>query len=125
MEEGTGAVGSGECAGKSRMDSVAVDEAVRSVGHPCEAPFTSAGVYSGSTTEPSTQVSETTWVRTGLDGSSVFQGSVDVFATLDGEGAECTLNGLYLAGGDALVDNHTAIDHAKAHCPSGMQTWVP
>ena len=42
----------------------------------------------------------------------------DVFATLDGEGAECTLNGLYLAGGDALVDNHTAIDHAKAHCPS-------
>ncbi|TAK10633.1 MAG: Fe-S cluster assembly protein SufD [Acidobacteria bacterium] len=42
----------------------------------------------------------------------------DVFATLDGEGAECTLNGLYLAGGDALVDNHTSIDHAKAHCPS-------
>ena len=42
----------------------------------------------------------------------------DIFATLDGEGAECTLNGLYLAGGDALVDNHTSIDHAKAHCPS-------
>jgi Fe-S cluster assembly protein SufD len=42
----------------------------------------------------------------------------DIFATLDGEGAECTLNGLYLAGGDSLVDNHTTIDHAKAHCPS-------
>jgi Fe-S cluster assembly protein SufD len=42
----------------------------------------------------------------------------DVFATLDGEGAECTLNGLYLAGGDTLIDNHTSIDHAKAHCPS-------
>ena len=42
----------------------------------------------------------------------------DVFATLDGEGAECTLNGLYLAGGDTLIDNHTAIDHARAHCPS-------
>jgi Fe-S cluster assembly protein SufD len=42
----------------------------------------------------------------------------DVFATLDGEGAECTLNGLYLAGGETLVDNHTTIDHAKAHCPS-------
>jgi Fe-S cluster assembly protein SufD len=42
----------------------------------------------------------------------------DIFATLDGEGAECTLNGLYLAGGDALVDNHTSIDHAKPHCPS-------
>jgi Fe-S cluster assembly protein SufD len=42
----------------------------------------------------------------------------DVFAMLDGEGAECTLNGLYLADGDRLVDNHTSIDHAKAHCPS-------
>ena len=42
----------------------------------------------------------------------------DIFATLDGEGAECTLNGLYLAGGDSLVDNHTSIDHAKPHCPS-------
>jgi Fe-S cluster assembly protein SufD len=42
----------------------------------------------------------------------------DVFATLDGEGAECTLNGLYLAGGEMLIDNHTTIDHARAHCPS-------
>ena len=42
----------------------------------------------------------------------------DVIAVLDGEGAECTLNGLYLADGDRLVDNHTTIDHAKAHCPS-------
>jgi len=42
----------------------------------------------------------------------------DVAAVLDGEGAECTLNGLYLADGDRLVDNHTAIDHAKPHCPS-------
>lgn len=46
-------------------------------------PFTSTGTYSGSTTEPSAQVSQTTWVRTGLDGSSVFNGSVDVFGTLD------------------------------------------
>jgi Fe-S cluster assembly protein SufD len=42
----------------------------------------------------------------------------DVLALLDGEGAECTLNGLYLADGDRLVDNHTTIDHAKPHCPS-------
>jgi Fe-S cluster assembly protein SufD len=42
----------------------------------------------------------------------------DVAALLDGEGAECTLNGLYLADGERLVDNHTAIDHAKPHCPS-------
>ncbi len=42
----------------------------------------------------------------------------DVNAVLDGEGAEVTLNGLYLADGDRLVDNHTEIDHAKAHCPS-------
>ena len=42
----------------------------------------------------------------------------DANAVLDGEGAEVTLNGLYLADGDRLVDNHTTIDHAKAHCPS-------
>jgi Fe-S cluster assembly protein SufD len=42
----------------------------------------------------------------------------DIIAVLDGEGAECTLNGLYVAGGEALVDTHTTIDHAKAHCPS-------
>jgi Fe-S cluster assembly protein SufD len=42
----------------------------------------------------------------------------DVNAVLDGEGAEVTLNGLYLADGDRLVDNHTSIDHTKAHCPS-------
>ena len=42
----------------------------------------------------------------------------DASALLDGEGAECTLNGLYVADGERLVDNHTMIDHAKAHCPS-------
>jgi Fe-S cluster assembly protein SufD len=42
----------------------------------------------------------------------------DASALLDGEGAECTLNGLYLADAERLVDNHTTIDHAKPHCPS-------
>jgi Fe-S cluster assembly protein SufD len=42
----------------------------------------------------------------------------DIVAVLDGEGAECTLNGLYIATGESLVDTHTTIDHAKPHCPS-------
>ncbi|MGH9254508.1 MAG: SufB/SufD family protein, partial [Vicinamibacterales bacterium] len=42
----------------------------------------------------------------------------DVVAVLDGEGVECTLNGLYLADGRRLVDNHTTIDHAMPHCGS-------
>jgi Fe-S cluster assembly protein SufD len=42
----------------------------------------------------------------------------DANAILDGEGGDCTLNGLYLADRDRLVDNHTVIDHAKAHCGS-------
>jgi Fe-S cluster assembly protein SufD len=42
----------------------------------------------------------------------------DVSAILDGEGGTCTLNGLYLADHDRLVDNHTTIDHAKPHCQS-------
>jgi Fe-S cluster assembly protein SufD len=42
----------------------------------------------------------------------------DVVAVLDGEGGECTLNGLYVGDAQRLVDNHTTIDHAKAHCGS-------
>ena len=42
----------------------------------------------------------------------------DIVAVLDGEGAECVLNGLYLADGESVVDTHTTIDHAKPHCPS-------
>jgi Fe-S cluster assembly protein SufD len=42
----------------------------------------------------------------------------DVFAVLDGEGVECTLNGIYLATEQRLVDNHTTIEHAKPHCGS-------
>jgi Fe-S cluster assembly protein SufD len=42
----------------------------------------------------------------------------EVTTVLDGEGVDCTLNGLYLANGQRLVDNHTTIDHAKPHCSS-------
>jgi len=42
----------------------------------------------------------------------------DLSATLAGDGAECTLDGLYVADGDSLVDTHTTIDHAMPHCPS-------
>jgi Fe-S cluster assembly protein SufD len=38
----------------------------------------------------------------------------DVGAVLS-EGAEATLNGLYIAGGSQHIDNHTVIDHAKPH----------
>jgi Fe-S cluster assembly protein SufD len=41
-----------------------------------------------------------------------------VTAVLSGEHCECTLNGLSLATGEQLVDNHTAIDHAKPNCVS-------
>jgi Fe-S cluster assembly protein SufD len=39
----------------------------------------------------------------------------DAVAVLGGEGADCTLNGLYLADGNRLVDHHTEIDHATPH----------
>jgi Fe-S cluster assembly protein SufD len=42
----------------------------------------------------------------------------DITATLAGEGAECTLNGLYVADGETLFDTHSTIDHAMPHCPS-------
>lgn len=42
----------------------------------------------------------------------------DVEAWMGGEGAEATLNGLYLTSGNQHVDNHTRIDHAVPNCPS-------
>jgi Fe-S cluster assembly protein SufD len=42
----------------------------------------------------------------------------DIVSTLAGDGAECTLDGLYVADGETLVDTHTTIDHAMPNCPS-------
>jgi len=42
----------------------------------------------------------------------------DINVLLDGEGAECHLNGLFAASGRQHVDNHTALDHARPYCPS-------
>ena len=39
-------------------------------------------------------------------------------ALLDGEGAHCTLNGLYLANNSQHVEHMTRLDHAKPHCDS-------
>ncbi len=67
-----------------------------------------------------------TYVRTARDAtisshSISLGGSLvrnDIVAILDGEGATCTLNGLYLSDGSRLVDNHTTIDHVRSHCAS-------
>ncbi len=42
----------------------------------------------------------------------------DLNSVLDGEGAECILNGLSVASGRQHIDNHTALDHAKPNCNS-------
>jgi Fe-S cluster assembly protein SufD len=39
----------------------------------------------------------------------------DATVVLAEEGAESTLDGVYVAGGQALVDNHTEVDHAAPH----------
>jgi Fe-S cluster assembly protein SufD len=42
----------------------------------------------------------------------------DAHVVLDGEGAECSLNGLYILDGRQQVDNHTEIEHCKPHTRS-------
>jgi Fe-S cluster assembly protein SufD len=42
----------------------------------------------------------------------------DIGIALKGEGADCTMNGVYLADGDRLLDTHTSLDHAMPHCTS-------
>jgi Fe-S cluster assembly protein SufD len=42
----------------------------------------------------------------------------DIGIGLKGEGADCTMNGVYLADDDKLMDTHTSLDHAMPHCTS-------
>jgi len=42
----------------------------------------------------------------------------EINAVFEGGGGECTLNGLYQASGQQLIDNRTFIDHAYPHCAS-------
>lgn len=42
-------------------------------------------------------------------------GRNDLNVLLAGEGAECTLDGLYVTDGTQHIDNHTTIDHAQPH----------
>lgn len=42
----------------------------------------------------------------------------DLVVALDGEGAQCSLDGLFLVEGNRLVDNHTEIDHRQPHATS-------
>ena len=39
----------------------------------------------------------------------------DINAQMDGEGCQCTLNGLYHVDGTRHVDNHLIVEHAKPH----------
>ncbi|MGH8441840.1 MAG: Fe-S cluster assembly protein SufD [Nevskiaceae bacterium] len=53
-----------------------------------------------------------------LSGSFALGGALartDIRATLNAEGANCTLDGLYMGSGRRHVDHHTRIDHAKPH----------
>jgi Fe-S cluster assembly protein SufD len=49
-------------------------------------------------------------------GGSIVRNTIT--AVMEGEGIECTLNGLSLGTGTQHIDNHTAIDHATPRCNS-------
>ena len=42
----------------------------------------------------------------------------DIYAMLDGEGCDCSLNGLSMLSGTQHADNHLWVHHAKPHCNS-------
>jgi Fe-S cluster assembly protein SufD len=49
-------------------------------------------------------------------GGSLVRSNIKV--VLEGAGADCELNGLFVAKGRQHMDNHTTIDHAQANCSS-------
>ncbi|MBF8299123.1 MAG: sufD, partial [Dehalococcoidia bacterium] len=73
--------------------------------------FESTEAFHVSTTQV-LQASDSAFTSTSISaGGALARNSVTV--TLDGEGAECTLNGLYYTTGTQHVDNHVFVDHAK------------
>jgi Fe-S cluster assembly protein SufD len=42
----------------------------------------------------------------------------DIDVTMDHEGAECAVDGLYMVEGDQHTDTHSVIDHRQPHCTS-------
>ena len=54
--------------------------------------------------------------KASFPGTSLLRNNINI--ALDGENIESHLYGIYLAGGDQLVDNHTIVDHRKPHCHS-------
>jgi Fe-S cluster assembly protein SufD len=42
----------------------------------------------------------------------------EIAVVLDGEGADCQLNGLYMGRGTQHIDNYTTLDHARPHSTS-------
>jgi Fe-S cluster assembly protein SufD len=49
-------------------------------------------------------------------GAALSRNDIDV--RFEGEGGECTLDGLFLVDGKRLADTHSRIDHAQPHCSS-------
>ena len=49
-------------------------------------------------------------------GANIYRHDLNV--TLNGEGGNATLEGLYLISGDQLSDTHSLIDHVAPHCTS-------
>lgn len=76
------------------------------------------GVHIGTTQVNQNEGSQFTSSSIVVDGGLV-RNNLNV--VLDGERAECTLNGFYMADGEEQVDNHTLIDHPK---PNGKSHQV-
>ncbi|MEJ7588970.1 MAG: Fe-S cluster assembly protein SufD, partial [Ferruginibacter sp.] len=54
--------------------------------------------------------------KASFPGTALLRNNLNV--SLDGQNIESHLYGLYLTGGNQLVDNHTIVDHMKPHCYS-------
>jgi len=52
--------------------------------------------------------------KASFPGTGLLRNNINV--VLDGQNIESHLFGLYLAGGQQLVDNHTIVDHQQPHC---------
>jgi Fe-S cluster assembly protein SufD len=63
------------------------------------------------------QAGDSRWISHSIaTGSRLARNQIQTL--LNAGGAAATLNGLYMGDAEQLIDHHTVVDHAKAHCES-------
>lgn len=85
-------------------------------------PFDATNTYVGSTDVPETRIGEDRWVQTGMDGSAVFNGAVDIFGTVQALADALNANDAATTG--TLLGNLDTITQTLSTARGQVGAWT-